>query len=73
MKHIKIYFGILAFVTLGLVLERFGYISFSTKDHKISQNTELRDMFQSEARSADSHQRSAEQNWMDKYFNIKTD
>lgn len=72
-KQIKWYISIAIVVTIVLILGKKEYISLSPKDSKIGNNTQLRDMFQSEARSAGSHQKAAEKNWSDKYFNIKTD
>ena len=53
-------------IVLGLI--NFLGSSLSTRDSKIAQNTELRDMFH-QTRSEE-HLRSAEKNWMEKFFNI---
>lgn len=71
MKHVKLYFISLGVVIVVGILGYTGQISLSTKDNKIAENTELRNMFHRSATRSEEHQKSAEQNWMDKYFNVK--
>jgi putative exporter of polyketide antibiotics len=56
-------------IVVLLVLASNG--SLSSKNNKMAQNAEVRDLFQQRATSTENHQRSAEKSFIEKYFDVK--
>jgi hypothetical protein len=70
-KYLKYHALVITVSSLMIFLTSQGYITFKTEDHKISKNTELRDMFHQNR--SQHHLDEANKNWAEKFFNISFD
>jgi putative exporter of polyketide antibiotics len=62
---------ILLVSAIGVLLILASTGSLSSKNNKMAQNAEVRDLFQQRAVSSESHQDSAEKSFIEKYFDVR--